>query len=561
MTASTHLDVLRPEIASSWERSRLSGLSPEADLDALSLTAFDDRSRLLVAAVPVLDRAVEELAGSPFGLLLADRAGLVVARRVGEPRLFDTLDRHGIVEGRRFVEETTGTNSIATVFEVRRGVAVHGEEHFVHALKPFSCYGLPLIHPVTRRLEGVLDVTCPAALNSPLLVPFVRRITADIELRLGEGSRRAEQQLLAAYTSMGRRTTPVLVLGEDLTLSNTAASELLEAADYGVLRSLADEVTARAFRLQDVQLAGGRLVSIVATRVGDAGLVLELTPSGAPASRRGRRPRGAAEEYPPWLRELDNFRARRTPVLFTGESGSGRSTAARLLAGGCDVRRFGPETSAGDLHAALATAAQDNGSTERPPTLLLMEEVETWGHQQLGLLVRAVAEGGIWLAATSKPLAALTGRAADLATRFVAKIEVPPLRDRRHELPVLLRRLAPGGARLRFLPSTVQLLAAHPWPGNVRELVTLLNYLAHSELPGAVAPADLPPDYRRSATSRRLTPMERAEYEAIVSALHACGGNKSKAAVWLGVSRSTLHRRLRTLRVDSGSVRSSAPSQ
>lgn len=545
MTASTELDVLRPEIASSWERSRLSGVSPTTDLDALSVASFDDRSRLLLAAVPVLDRAAEELAGSPFGLLLADRAGLVVARRVGEARLFDTFDRHGIVEGRQFVEETTGTNSIATVFELRRDVAVHGAEHFVDALKPFSCYGVPLIHPVTRRLEGVLDVTCPAAFVSPLLAPLVRRITADIEERLGEGSRRAEQQLLAAYTSIGRRTTPVLVLGEDLTLSNTAANELLEAADYGVLRSLADEVTARAFQLQDVELAAGRRVSIVATRVGDAGLVLELTPERGPAARRGRRGHPAPEGQPAWLRELDNFRARRLPVLFSGESGSGRSTAARMLAGGGEVRVCGPETSTADLEAALADAV---------PTLLLLEEVDTWGDEQLNLVVQATEAGGTWVAATSKPLAALTGETAELAGRFVARIEVPPLRERRHELPLLLRRLAPAGGRLRFLPSTVELLAAHPWPGNLRELVALLSYLARSDVQGAVAPTDLPPEYRRSATSRRFTPMQRAEYDAIVNALRACDGNKSKAAAWLGVSRSTLHRRLRTLKIEADSA-------
>ncbi|WP_420802577.1 aldehyde dehydrogenase family protein [Streptomyces cavernae] len=60
---------------------------------------------------------------------------------------------------------TTDTRSpsrlIATVYELRRGLAVHGDERYLEPFKRFSCYGHPITHPVTRRLEGVEEIFGP----------------------------------------------------------------------------------------------------------------------------------------------------------------------------------------------------------------------------------------------------------------------------------------------------------------------------------------------------------------------------------------------------------------
>lgn len=131
---------LRPEIAQSWRRAELFGLSPDSSVDCATVADIDRRSRLVVAAGPVLDQAARELAGTAFSLVLADRDAWIVDRRFGESRFESVLDRVGVVPGKRFTEENTGTNSIATVFELRQGLAVLGHEHFIDSFKDFACY-------------------------------------------------------------------------------------------------------------------------------------------------------------------------------------------------------------------------------------------------------------------------------------------------------------------------------------------------------------------------------------------------------------------------------------
>ena len=66
---------------------------------------------------------------------------------------------------------------------------------------------------------------------------------------------------------------------------------------------------------------------------------------------------------------------------------------------------------------------------------------------------------------------------------------------------------------------------------------------------GDITAADLPDRYRVSPRRRDLGPLERAEHDAIVAALAAADGNKARAAAALGISRTTLYSRLRSLRI------------
>jgi two-component system response regulator AtoC len=118
-------------------------------------------------------------------------------------------------------------------------------------------------------------------------------------------------------------------------------------------------------------------------------------------------------------------------------------------------------------------------------------------------------------------------------------LAIPPLRERRDEIPALcalfLRDLCPGRRPPRLTPEALARLYAHPWPGNVRELRNALERalllatgaeITAEHLPGppAVVPA--------------------SERERVLAALAACGGNQSRAARELGVSRKVLIARL-----------------
>jgi DNA-binding NtrC family response regulator len=184
------------------------------------------------------------------------------------------------------------------------------------------------------------------------------------------------------------------------------------------------------------------------------------------------------------------------------------------------------------------------------------------------------------VSATHRPLEAdvREGRfRADLLYRIrVARLDVPPLRDRCSDLPLLVRTLRRRAeARMKLAPSTfseaaLRHLLAYDWPGNVRELRNVVESAllraagstgASSELssgpssgpPAVVQPADLPPEVVPSAASGPVdggpSPAADPEAERIRSALRETGGNRSAAATLLGISRSTLYRRLRELSI------------
>ncbi|GLF95467.1 sigma-54-dependent Fis family transcriptional regulator [Streptomyces yaizuensis] len=578
---------LRPEIAHSWWRSERSGLTPTAPNLRVEPDAVDRRGRLRAAAGPVLAELAGQLGDADFCVLLADRESRIVDLSCGARPLRDRLEALGVVAGGVFLEETTGTNSIATAHELRRGVAVHGDEHYLEPFKRFSCYGHPITHPVTRRLQGVLDITCHSGSDSPLLAPLVARAARDIEERLLRTARAAEQRMLAAFQAAAGRDRAVLVLGEGVVLATPAAVELLDPVDHVRLRGIAadagpgrEAVGASAgagagagagdeYRLPAVELSSGRTLAVTFRAVAGSDRVLftfhRPRSAAPPAHRHG--PRSGSGS----LRQSAAPAA--PPVYVGGVPGTGRTTTARSLAGTEPARVITLDASEAavrgeaawltDLDRALAglepaPAEQAAGSG---PGLLVVEDVQLLPAASTARL-RRIMEGrpGPRIALTGPPRAELTGPHAALAADCPDHIELPRLRDRTAELPELVRTMvdalldplvdAPGtGGRPRFTPAALAALSGHPWPGNLRELHTVVRSAVERRSAGDITPRDLPERYRVSPGLRALTPLERAEYDTIAAALLACDGNKLRAAKRLGISRTTLYNRMRALRI------------
>ena len=165
------------------------------------------------------------------------------------------------------------------------------------------------------------------------------------------------------------------------------------------------------------------------------------------------------------------------------------------------------------------------------------------------------------VAATNRDLArdATDGRfRADLLYRIrVGRVLLPPLRERREDLWLLVRHLLAEHRAVTGRPveavsdEAMQALLGYAWPGNVRELKNVLGY-AVIHCPGStVELEDLPPEVLDSA--RTVTPLpdlpvdERARIEA---ALARTGGERKAAAALLGISRATLYRKLAQLGIE-----------
>jgi DNA-binding NtrC family response regulator len=184
----------------------------------------------------------------------------------------------------------------------------------------------------------------------------------------------------------------------------------------------------------------------------------------------------------------------------------------------------------------------------------LLRVIENMSYFRLGGHV-SVAPDVRFVAATHRNLEQMTiegGFRQDLFYRLnVARVHLPPLRERPEDIPLLLhhyiQEFNTHSGDLEFTDEVWQCLLAHDWPGNVRELKNVLESLAVNAEERTVRRSDLPAAIRGKFSDNPSA--ERSERDQILAALLHTKWNKSKAAQQLHWSRMTLYRKLSAYRL------------
>ena len=176
---------------------------------------------------------------------------------------------------------------------------------------------------------------------------------------------------------------------------------------------------------------------------------------------------------------------------------------------------------------------------------------------------RCIALNARIVAATNRDLEVAVSQGAfrkDLYFRLnVVKLRVPPLRERKQDIPLLishfLQKLSRlNGAERTISDEAVKLMRAYYWPGNVRELENFLEGTAVLSSSPVLQVADLPSHIRNPRVARLrsflppgggITPLAELEKQAILSAIDSANGDKLLAARLLGIGKTTLYRKLR----------------
>ncbi|HEY8240150.1 MAG TPA: sigma-54 dependent transcriptional regulator, partial [Kiritimatiellia bacterium] len=138
---------------------------------------------------------------------------------------------------------------------------------------------------------------------------------------------------------------------------------------------------------------------------------------------------------------------------------------------------------------------------------------------------------------------------------YVVVLTLPPLRDRTGDIPLLVQHFMRHFAKENnkeiegLTPEAVDQLASYAWPGNVRELRNTLERMIVMARGNRLTVRDLPAGIREQATGSTASAggglsLEQTEKQLIQRALKVHGGNRTKAASDLGISRRTLHRKL-----------------
>lgn len=273
-------------------------------------------------------------------------------------------------------------------------------------------------------------------------------------------------------------------------------------------------------------------------------------------------------------------------ILMTGEPGCGKEVVARLVHK-ASRRAVAPFVSLSPaavteqtFEMALAsTVARAKGGT------LFVDEVTDLTPAMQGRLLRFLQDGVLpdpntgvpteadvrVVSATTKEIQPLIDAGkfrADLFYRLsVVPIEIPPLRQRSMDIPAtvqhFLKVISPDAASVpRIAPATMAVLTSYVWPGNMRQLKNLVEWLTIMHPGKMIVPDMLPPELTQNETldnnmmeTAATLPLRQArelfEKNYLTNQLSRFSGNVSRTADFVGMERSALHRKLKSLGVDA----------
>jgi DNA-binding NtrC family response regulator len=311
---------------------------------------------------------------------------------------------------------------------------------------------------------------------------------------------------------------------------------------------------------------------------------------------------GASRPMQEVMRQVEMASPSTASVLITGETGSGKEMVARsihmlspraerpFIAINCSAipeslmesEIFGHERGAftGAAERRIGCFELADGGTllldeigEMPPPTQakLLRVLEDHKIRRLGSKVETPVDVRVLAATNKNPEQAVADGhlRQDLYFRLnVFNIHLPPLRDHKEDLPLLVESLLEEvsekhGKKVAGVGSDVMdMFRSYPWPGNVRELRNVLERAAIASDRGTVSRSDLPSEFGRAPATitgglgaLRFpvgTTVDAVERELILQTLAATSQNKTRAAELLGISLKTLHNKLKEYEAGRG---------
>ncbi|ALA60376.1 Transcriptional regulatory protein ZraR [Nitrospira moscoviensis] len=287
-----------------------------------------------------------------------------------------------------------------------------------------------------------------------------------------------------------------------------------------------------------------------------------------------------------------------TNVLITGESGTGKELVAKAIHYNSDRKDapFVPVNCAaipeplleselfGHMRGSFTDAKMDKRGLfeEAQKGTLFLDEISELPVMLQAKILRAIQEKEIRRVGANKPVAVdvriIAATNLNLAEEVKAKrfrddlyyrlnvieLKLPPLRERREDIPLLVEAFlqkcaAARGKQVKGVSeAALAMLMDYGWPGNVRELENIIERAVTLSRGEKIVPEDLPPAIEGSRGDRRVLdeaaertlPLEAVEREYILKILEKMGGNKYQAAHALGIDRKTLYRKLGEIEED-----------
>lgn len=538
--------LLPSPIISSWRRS--SELKVDPLMRVLDLSAAPDfqerlssKKQLLDVAIPYITKFYKIVEQSDFVLSIFDEKGLLLEIIGDEDRVKRLKSEYNIYPGVTCCEQTMGTT--ATYLSIYSNLAVQtvGAEHFIQRYHHLTDSAAP-IHDLSGKVIGGISMSAQ-----------------NIEF--------AHPHTLGMVTSMALAIENLLCLKEE-----NKNHGLIEYRRKLTKQDEAMQTTKRAAATwKRSELEGKEANKPVPNVENMFGNIIGNSHKLMDAIRLAKKAANAA-----------------STVLLLGETGTGKELFAQAIHD-ASMMREGPFISVNcaaipkDLVGAelfgyeggAFTGAKREGNAGKfemaDGGTIFLDEIGEMPLEMQTVLLRVLEEKKITriggnasipvniriIAATNRKLRedALAGRfRLDLFFRLnVFSIDLPPLRERKEDIPVLVNYLISLLARSAdknidgIEPEAMEVLCQYDWPGNIRELSNCIERAVNCADSGLVGVQDLPKEVLLNVVEtgkEEILTVRNYEKEKILELIAHFKGNKSKTALKLGISRATLYRRL-----------------
>ncbi|AEG00076.1 sigma-54-dependent Fis family transcriptional regulator [Methylomonas methanica] len=534
-SAPDHADWVRPEVSEAWRRCLEEYQLPLgifAYLDTprdneKSSASSEQRASGISRLLTQLSRQFHVfLQEAGVTLVLTDADG-VLLQKLGESTFTSPFISAIYEKDSQWSERILGNNGIGSAVHLKKPMAFQGMEHFLSVLHPFSTVGYPLLDDDGELLAVIgLISDRQESLNSLFALLHLLCVLLNTNLPLAENQQAQARVLEKIPFKFSQKPTHA----DNATVT-------------GELAALLD----KAVKLQQYKI----------------------------------------------------------PILITGESGVGKDHFVNMLknagsrsdkpliAINCSsIPRDLIESELFGYETGSFTGARNGGKPGKfllaDKGILFLDEIGDMSLDLQSTLLRVLETseftpvGGVKprrvdvqiVAATNVPLqeAVEAGRfRRDLYYRLNgAQIHLPPLREREDKLPLIHRILErelsklPNAKSINICPKVIALIEQHPWPGNIRQLINVIRTTLYTAETEAITLQDLPPNFIaelthpmfpnevntnlpngiHNAPPGKTMTLEDWEQYGIKMTLTECDGNISLAARKLGITRTTLYKKI-----------------
>jgi sigma-54 dependent transcriptional regulator, acetoin dehydrogenase operon transcriptional activator AcoR len=597
---------LNKRIIESWYRCKNEKVNPYLHKGQHILTndllnkQKEKNSLFLEIALPQMDRMKKAMKELNMMALLIDPEGYILSL-TGNQRILDDARKINFVEGARWTEGEVGTNAIGTALTIEEPVMVSGPEHYSVASHNWSCSAAPIRND-DGKLIGIIDVSCPIDRAHPSMLGMVASIALAIEREISIRTHKNEIELVHRSLDLIETDQPLVVCNE---------KKLVVAASNPVRKKIpnwsgmkVNELLRYGFHIQmetpifsnDHKNFIGMCVYLSETAAQKKSKQISgFHFSSEPFTFNGVT--GMSEAFQHTLGEMKRVAPTDASVYIFGETGTGKELVARAIHENSS-RKNGPFIAIncgaipkelleselfGYVEGAFTGAKRQGykGKFEQANngTIFLDEIGEIPQAMQVALL-RVLQErkvtpiGGTKeiplnvriITATHRDLEQLVNEGTfrkDLYYRLhVFPIHVPPLRERKEDIPHLVRYFCKKNNWNIELPKEFfDRLMDYHWPGNIRELFNVLERLQilypsemadQSQLLNLLESLDFnhrltdPSKSEQNGTEapNQLTFREKIQRDLMIEALKKTNGNVSLAAKLTGIPRSTFYKRM-----------------